>query len=255
MSELGLRNRLLYSSGVVGYALKDAAMGAFILFYYKQVLGLSGTLTGLAIAISILWDGVSDPFVGAWSDRLRTRIGRRHPLMIAAIIPLAVGFIMLYGPPDTVMASQGQLFLWLLVSILLVRTALTGFMVPYLAMGAEITDDYHERSRLAVIRTNLGWFIGILITAMALLLLFNETNGVDGRFVIENYHLYGWINGFLIIVFSTICIVGTWQYIPVLTGGAAHADSNMLRDLVSTFGNKNFLYLVILDMQSAGSVA
>ena len=55
-------------------------MAVFVLFYYKQVLGLSGTLTGLAIAISIIWDGISDPLIGAWSDRLRSRIGRRHPL-------------------------------------------------------------------------------------------------------------------------------------------------------------------------------
>ena len=79
---LTARARLLYSSGVVNYALKDAAFGAFILFYYKQVLGLSGTLTGIAIAISIIWDAVSDPLVGAWSDNLRTRWGRRHPLML-----------------------------------------------------------------------------------------------------------------------------------------------------------------------------
>jgi GPH family glycoside/pentoside/hexuronide:cation symporter len=252
MSSIGLRNRLLYSSGVVSYALKDAAMGAFILFYYKQVLGLSGTLTGLAIAISIIWDGISDPVIGAWSDRLRTRIGRRHPLMIVGVLPLAAGFVMLYGPPDTVLASQGQLFTWLLISILLLRTALTFFMVPYLALGAEITDDYHERSRIAVMRTNMGWFIGILASGTALLLLFNEKNGVDGRFVIDNYHLYGWINGFLVIVFSTICIAGTWQYIPRITSGAAHAGSNMLRDLKSTFRNKNFLYIVILDMAVGG---
>ena len=84
-------------------------MGVFVLFYYKQVLGLSGTLTGLAIGISIIWDGISDPLVGAWSDRLRSRIGRRHPLMIAAVIPMAAGFVMLYGPPDNVLSDQGQL--------------------------------------------------------------------------------------------------------------------------------------------------
>ena len=61
--------RLLYGAGAINYALKDAAFGAFLLFYYKQVLGLSGTLTGVAIAISIVWDAVSDPLVGAWSDR------------------------------------------------------------------------------------------------------------------------------------------------------------------------------------------
>ena len=53
-------------------------MAVFVLFYYEQMLGLSGTLTGLAIAISILWDGIGDPLIGMWSDRLRSRIGRRH---------------------------------------------------------------------------------------------------------------------------------------------------------------------------------
>ena len=130
VSSIGLHNRLLYSSGIVSHALKEAAMGVFVLLYYKQVLGLSGTLTGLAIGISIIWDGISDPLIGAWSDRLRSRIGRRHPLMIAAVIPMAAGFVMLYGPPGSVLSDQGQLFAWLLISMLLLRTALTFFMVP-----------------------------------------------------------------------------------------------------------------------------
>ena len=148
VSSISLHNRLLYSSGIVSHALKEAAMGVFVLFYYKQVLGLSGTLTGLAIGISIIWDGINDPLVGAWSDRLRSRIGRRHPLMIAAVIPMAAGFVMLYGPPGSVLSDQGLLFTWLLISMLLVRTALSFFMVPYLALGAEITEDYHERTQL-----------------------------------------------------------------------------------------------------------
>ena len=252
MSNVSFQNRLLYSSGIVSHALKEAAMGVFILFYYKQVLGLSGTLTGLAIAISIIWDGISDPMIGAWSDRLRSRIGRRHPLMIAAVIPLAAGFVMLYGPPDNVLSDQGQLFAWLLISILLVRTALTFFMVPYLAMGAQITNDYHERTQLAGMRTIMAWFTGTLASATALIFLFNEENGLDGRFVINNYHFFGWINGFLVILFSVICIAGTWQYIPKLSSGAANASGNMLRDLFSTFRNKNFRYMVILDMGLGG---
>ena len=252
ISGISFQNRLLYSSGIVSHALKEAAMGVFVLFYYKQVLGLSGTLTGLAIGISIIWDGISDPLVGVWSDRLRSRIGRRHPLMIAAVIPLAAGFVMLYGPPDNMLSDQGQLFTWLLISILLVRTALTFFMVPYLALGAEITNDYHQRSQLAGMRTIMAWFIGTLASATGLIFLFNEENGLDGRFVIDNYHFFGWINGFLVILFSVICIAGTWQYIPKLSSGAANASGNMLRDLFSTFRNKNFRYMVILDMGLGG---
>ena len=252
VSSISLHNRLLYSSGIVSHALKEAAMGVFILFYYKQVLGLSGTLTGLAIGISIIWDGISDPLVGAWSDRLRSRIGRRHPLMIAAVIPMAAGFVMLYGPPGSVLSDQGQLFTWLLISILLVRTALTFFMVPYLALGAEITDDYHERTQLAAVRTNMAWIIGTLVSATALIFLFKEENGLDGRFLIDNYHFFGWANGLLVILFSVICIAGTWQYIPKLASGTGHVDSNMLRDIFITFRNKNFLYMVMMDMAVGG---
>ncbi|MDP4744900.1 MAG: MFS transporter, partial [Porticoccaceae bacterium] len=188
VSSISLHNRLLYSSGIVSHALKEAAMGVFVLLYYKQVLGLSGTLTGLAIGISIIWDGINDPLVGAWSDRLRSRIGRRHPLMIAAVIPMAAGFVMLYGPPDSALSNQGQLFIWLLISMLLIRTALTFFMVPYLALGAEITEDYHERTQLASARTNMAWFFGTFIAATALIFIFKEENGLDGRLLIDNYH-------------------------------------------------------------------
>ncbi|MCR9103802.1 MAG: MFS transporter [Gammaproteobacteria bacterium] len=249
---ISLSTRLLYSSGVVGYALKDAAMAAFILFYYKQVLGLSGTLTGLAIAISIVWDGISDPLVGAWSDKIRTAIGRRHPFMIVSVAPLGVAFILLFSPPEAALETQASLFTWLLLSILLLRTALTVFMVPYLALGAEITTDYHERTRLASARTNLGYFVGVLVSATALALLFNDKNGVDGRFVIENYHLYGWVSAILTLTFSITCIAGTWRHIPYLAKATVHKGSNILRDLITAFRNRNFLYLVIFDTALGG---
>jgi GPH family glycoside/pentoside/hexuronide:cation symporter len=247
-----LRNRLLYSSGVVNYALKDAAFGAFVLFYYKQVLGLSGTLTGLAIAVSILWDALSDPLVGAWSDNLRSRWGRRHPLMLASIVPLALSFIAVFAPPAFALQTQNALFLWLLGSVVILRTALSFFMVPYLALGAEITVDYHERTQLASARTNLGWFIGVLVPAGAMLLMFDSEQGIDGRFVIENYRHYGWLNACGVLIASAVCIRGTWHYIPTLAKRAAGTGGNMLRNIISTFRNRNFCYLVILDTAIGG---
>jgi GPH family glycoside/pentoside/hexuronide:cation symporter len=252
ISTAALRNRLLYSSGVVNYALKDAAFGAFVLFYYKQVLGLSGTLTGLAIAVSILWDALSDPLVGAWSDNLRSRWGRRHPLMLASIVPLALSFIAVFAPPASALQTQNALFLWLLGSVVVLRTALSFFMVPYLALGAEISVDYHERTQLASARTNLGWFIGVLVPAGAMLLMFNSEQGIDGRFVIENYRNYGWLNACGVLIASAVCIRGTWHYIPTLAKRAAGTGGNMLRNIISTFRNRNFCYLVILDTAIGG---
>lgn len=249
---LTLRDRLLYSSGVVNYALKDAAFSAFVLFYYKQVLGLSGTLTGLAIAISVVWDAISDPIVGAWSDKLRSRWGRRHPYMVASVVPLALSFVALFGPPQFALHTQQGLFLWLLGSVLLLRTALTFFMIPFLALGAEITTDYHERTRLASARTNLGWFAGIAVASGAMFVLFADTQGTDGRFVIQNYHHYGWLNAVGVIVFSVIFLCGTWHYIPSLLKRTTEHGGNMLRNIMMTFRNRNFRTLVILDTAIGG---
>ena len=249
---LTARARLLYSSGVGNYALKDAAFGAFILFYYKQVLGLSGTLTGIAIAMSIIWDAVSDPLVGAWSDNLRTRWGRRHPLMLASVLPIALSFIALFAPPAAALQSQTVLFFWLLGTVIALRTGLTFFMIPYLALGAEIASDYHERTRLASTRTNLGWFVGVATSAVALLLLFADNAGVDGRFIVENYQRYGWINAAAVLVFSAICLCGTWHYIPTLAKSTTTPGDHLLRNILSTFRNRNFRYVVLLETAVGG---
>lgn len=252
MQATSVRRRLLYASGVVNYALKDAAFGAFVLFYYKQVLGLSGTLTGLAIALSIIWDAVSDPLVGAWSDKLRSRWGRRHPLMVASVLPLALSFIAMFWPPEMALSSQMSLFYWLLGSVLLLRTALTFFMVPYLALGAEISTDYHERTRLASARTNLGWFVGVLVPATSLALIFTAQDGVDGRFVSSHYHIYGILCAVGVVIASWVCIWSTKAYIPTLPRASDTPGAGLLRDIAGTFRNRNFRLIVILETVLGG---
>ncbi len=252
MQATSLRHRLVYSAGVVNYALKDAAFAAFVLLYYKQVLGLSGTLTGLAIAISVIWDAISDPLVGAWSDKLHSRWGRRHPLMLASVIPLALSFVAMFSPPEAVLETQLELFCWLLGSVLLLRTALTFFMVPYLALGAEVSTDYHERTRLASARTNLGWFFGVLVPASALAFIFTSEQGLDGRFVDANYRSYGLLSALGVLVCSWICIRGTWRYIPSLPRATTGSGAGMWHDIASTFRNRNFRYVVILETVLGG---
>lgn len=213
---------------------------------------MSGTLTGLAIAISVIWDALSDPLVGAWSDKLRSRWGRRHPLMIGSVLPMALGFIAIFSPPEFAVQSQSSLFLWLLASVILLRTALTFFMIPYLALGAEITTDYHERTRLASARTNLGWFAGVAVAASAMFLLFSGDANNDGRFIVENYRHYGWLSAIGVVLFSTLCIWGTWHYIPALLKSAAPGGGSMFRNILATFRNRNFRYLVILETAFGG---
>ena len=89
-----------------GYGLGSAANGVrnnglnwFLLLFYSQVVGLDARLVGLAITISLVIDAFTDTGIGYWSDNLRSRWGRRHPLMYFAILPTGICFILLWMPP------------------------------------------------------------------------------------------------------------------------------------------------------------
>lgn len=76
-----------FGFGQLAEAIKNSGFNVFLLFYYNQVLGVSATLTSVALAIALMFDAVSDPLVGSFSDKLRTRYGRRHPLILLAALP------------------------------------------------------------------------------------------------------------------------------------------------------------------------
>ena len=81
--------KLAYAVGRCAEAVKGRAFETFLFFYYVQVLGLPGSLSGLAVGIALFFDAVTDPLAGWVSDGWRSRWGRRHPFMIAAPLPLA----------------------------------------------------------------------------------------------------------------------------------------------------------------------
>jgi Na+/melibiose symporter-like transporter len=108
----------------------------FVLFYYTQILGLSGTLTGIALFIAMCLDGLSDPILGTFSDNLRNApFGRRHTLMFLAPIPLGLFFALVFTPPQFVHGLG--LFAWLTVTMVACRIATTLFVVPNSAQVAE----------------------------------------------------------------------------------------------------------------------
>ena len=81
--------RLTYGFGAIAYGIKDHGFAYFLLLFYGTVVGLEPALVGTALLIALIFDALSDPIVGYWSDNTRSRWGRRHPFMYAAAIPVA----------------------------------------------------------------------------------------------------------------------------------------------------------------------
>ncbi len=170
--KLGFDMKLAFGVGQAAEGLFGAAYGTFLIFYYNQVLGMSGSLAGAAVGIALVVDAFTDPLAGSLSDHWKSRHGRRHPFMYASILPLMVSFYFLFNPPVT---SEFGLFLWLVVFSNASRTSMSLYHVPHIALGAELSEDYDERSKLVGYRMFFA-NVGVLFTfAVGFLYFFTPT--------------------------------------------------------------------------------
>jgi len=126
----------------------------YLFKYSTDVLLIAPGVIGLIYGIGRIWDAISDPLVGRLSDRTRSRTGRRRTWIFASIPATAIAFLMLWAPPTSLSASA--LAVWVAIGFLLFSTAQTMFMVPHYALGAEMTEAHHERTRIFGLRTLIG---------------------------------------------------------------------------------------------------
>lgn len=230
---LGLPVQLAYGLGQLAEGLKNGALGTFIVFYYSQVLGMPGTLAGLAVGASLIVDAITDPLAGSISDHFRSRWGRRHPFMVASMLPMAICFFLLFAPP---VRGDWPLFVWLLVFTNLTRTAMTFYHVPHLALGAELTDDFSGRVSLVGFRM----FFRILGGALAPMIGFQYFFAATPEFQVGQlneaaYGPFAITLAVLMVASIAISAWGTRQFIPLLSMPPAEGPVGVMGALGRTF--------------------
>jgi Na+/melibiose symporter-like transporter len=121
-------------------------LSLYVMKFATDVLLIAPAVMGLIFSVSRIWDAISDPLAGYLSDRTRTSWGRRRIWLAASILPTGFTFYMVFAPPAEL--SGAALEGWMALAIIGFYSALTILLVPHLALGAELSSDYHERSRL-----------------------------------------------------------------------------------------------------------
>lgn len=216
MLKLTFFTKTAYGVGQMSQGVKDTAFQSFVVFYFSQVLGMPAIMAGFAALIALLFDAVTDPLMGDISDNWHSKWGRRHPFMIAAVIPFPISLYMLFSPPAGL--DPDGLFLWLLGWSIVVRILLTMFNVPHNALGAELSQDYQERTKIVSYRTFLGYVGGIILSVVALNSFFKASETYpNGMLNVEGYSSLGALAGIIAFVAMTLCILGTKHTIPYLS--------------------------------------
>ncbi|MCX6038963.1 MAG: MFS transporter, partial [Chloroflexi bacterium] len=166
--KLTLGSKFRYGLADLGFALITSAMQFFLLFYYTDVAGIDPALAGLALMVGKLtWDALNDPLFGYWSDRTRSRFGRRRIYMLIGAVPLGIAACIMFSLPKGLTGAAA--FFAVLLSFWLVDTFHTMTTTPYYALTPELTRDYNERASLTSIRmvySVFGYILGAALTTI-----------------------------------------------------------------------------------------
>lgn len=206
MKKIENKVKFCYGVGNLGYGTISQTMSNFIMFFGTSVLGISGTLVGIAVAISAFWDGLSDPIVGYLSDRHKSKIfGRRLGFMLIATFGMAVFNILLWSLPQSL--SMGFKFVWLLVCLIAIETFNTLFATPYVALGIDIAPDYNDQSSLQGFKT--VFFICGMIMPTVLMMIFMPSKDGASQLLQSGYINISYITSILCIICGTVVVLGT----------------------------------------------
>jgi Na+/melibiose symporter-like transporter len=234
-SRLDNRTRFAFGAGCLPETLKNSAWDMFVLFYFTQVLGLSGTLAGIAIGIALVVDAVIDPSIGSYSDSMRSgRLGRRQTLMALAVVPFALSFTLLFSPPAGL--SEMMLFAWLVVLAIICRSAISLFTIPVYALGVELGRNPLERPTLSGFKQIFTAVGRMGMPIVAFTFFFAATPEFPkGQLNAANYPKFGFTLAMVASILMVWCIWGTNRRSTENERGATPRTQQKPFDLINTF--------------------
>ena len=240
MSKLTLAQKLMYSSGYLGITLINSSLMWAMYFYappggsLKPLLPIK--LFGLAMLGGRIFDALTDSLIGHWSDRTRTRWGRRIPFIVFASLPLFISFVLIWMPPSKEVSILN--FVWAACIISLFFFFFTCVIVPYLALLPEIAEGFRERINLSALQ-GLFTIVGLGI-------------GMIGSSFLIGWKGFRWMS----VIVGLVALISF--YLPViavskksrggrredLLGGRESPALKLKEALVETFKNKPFLSFI-----------
>ncbi|HEU4531776.1 MAG TPA: MFS transporter [Steroidobacteraceae bacterium] len=226
---------------LIAYALPSVALQSMLVplyitlpaFYYSPEVGLAPALVGLMFMLARAWEAITDPLIGALSDRTRSRFGPRKPWMaVGAPIAIVSAWYLVHPP-------AGAHWSYLLALLMVFYAGWTMVFIPYQAWGTELSSDYQERTRIAGFR-EAGSFTGYLLATVIPLAVLVWIAGIEAPEFGAQVQVIAWFFMAALAIGLLVCFVAV-PAAPVLED-----QSLKLRDLYGILGrNKPFVRLIV----------
>jgi GPH family glycoside/pentoside/hexuronide:cation symporter len=180
--QLPLSTILNYNIPTFGVGFMFFMVTLYLMKFATDVLLIAPAAIGLIFGISRIWDAVTDPFAGYLSDRTSLKAGRRRPWILFSIPFVCGAFYMMWNPMES-LSDQGNV-IWIGIAVVLFYTSMTAFTVPHTSLGAELSLNYHERTKIFGIR-HMVWNSGSLVALIAMHQLIVREDPRETAFVIS----------------------------------------------------------------------
>lgn len=168
--------KMAYGAGALVNNLLAAASGNMMIIL-NLGLGMNPALVGLLGALPRLTDAITDPLMGYISDNTRSKWGRRRPYIFVGAILAAITFAALWQLPEG--KSETFYFWYFLIGSIIFFAGYTVFVTPWVALGYELTPDYHERTRLMAVQNLFGQLAYIVAPYFLLIVQYEPFFGDD----------------------------------------------------------------------------
>ncbi len=195
-AKLSWGERIAYGLGDYAGNLVYSLISAFLLVYYTEACGMNAATAASVMAVSRIFDGVSDLVMGRMVDKTHSKWGKARPWLIRASIPLAICTVLLFSMPEGL--GDGAMAAYAFITYNLVSTVFfTMLNVPYATMQGLMTTNQYERGILGNVRMLLATFGTMTINTVVPILI--------GTFGANNTH-QGWTYATVILMVAFLAI-------------------------------------------------
>lgn len=209
MQRLSIKEKLGYGSGSLGDSAAYSFIGTFLMFFLTTIAGMAPATAGIITAVGTVWNALLNPIMGYCSDKVRTKFGRRRPIILVFAIPLAFTILFLF---TNVQLPDGLKPIYYGVMLMLFWTCYTGYFVPYLALGVQYTSDYADRTVLRLYASVFNMFGTILAMVMPTMLVKYLTG--RGLSTSAAWSITGGIIGFVAAISIIITVAVSKKFDP-----------------------------------------
>jgi Na+/melibiose symporter-like transporter len=244
MGTLSGKDKIIYGIGAFGYGSVNQTFGNFLMFFGTGILGLSGTLMGLAVSVATVWDAVTDPIIGSMSDNYSGRfLGKRHSFMFIGCICVAIINIIIWSIDSS--WGQSSKFFVLLIALLLVETFNTIYSTPYSALGIDMGRNYDDRTSIQGYKTAFQ-FLSLLVPSALMAIVLTPKEYVTINTSTKGYETISIITSMLCIITSCVTIFGTKKFRIANTASVKKTNiRKIFQDFFGVLKQKNVGWLIL----------